>query len=90
MIHCFHGVSQARGRHNNKKESPMTDTHAERGWLTMAQYAEAKAVSPSTVKRWKLQGLIPFRQVGRIVRIPRQALDFDWLQRWRDQRPTPE
>lgn len=68
----------------------MVDTNIERGWLTMAEYAEAKAVSPSTVKRWKLQGLIPFRQIGRIVRIPHQALDFDWLQHWRDKRPRPE
>ena len=90
MIHYGNGVLQARRHHDNEKETPMTDTHAERGWLTMTEYAEAKAVSPSTVKRWKLQGLIPFRQVGRIVRIPRQALDYDWLQRWRDQRPTPE
>lgn len=90
MIHSSHGVLQAR-EHPNKKENPqMTHTPPEHGWLTMAQYAKAKAVSPSTVKRWKLEGLIPFRQVGRIVRIPRQALDYDWLQRWRDQQPTPE
>lgn len=68
----------------------MNEINIERGWLTMAEFAKAKAVSPSTVKRWKLQGLIPFRQVGRIVRIPRQALDFEWLQRWRDKYFRPE
>jgi len=90
MIYYGNGVSQVRGRPDKRERTPMTDTNAERGWLTMAEYAEAKAVSPSTVKRWKLEGLIPFRQVGRIVRIPRQALDFEWLQRWREKRPAPE
>jgi hypothetical protein len=45
----------------------ITDSQAPR-WLTMAQYAKAMGLSLSSVKRMKLTGAIPFRQVGRIVR----------------------
>ena len=66
-----------------------TDSPAPR-WLTMAQYAKAMGLSLSSVKRMKLTGAIPFRQVGRIVRIPADATDWAWLKRWRERTPEPE
>jgi excisionase family DNA binding protein len=66
-----------------------TDSQAPR-WLTMAQYAKAMGLSLSSVKRMKLAGGIPFRQVGRIVRIPAEATDWAWLKRWRTRTPEPE
>jgi excisionase family DNA binding protein len=67
----------------------ITDSQAPR-WLTMAQYAKAMGLSLSSVKRMKLTGAIPFRQVGRIVRIPTEATDWAWLKRWRTRTPRPE
>lgn len=54
-------------------------------WITMADYADLTGISLSKVKRLKLEGRLPYIQEGRVVRIPIQATDFDWLQTWRDQ-----
>jgi len=56
-------------------------THPPR-WLTMAEYALARGISYSKVKRMKLEGRLPCIQDGRTVRIPAQALDYDWLTTW--------
>lgn len=52
-------------------------------WLTMAQYAELTQTSLSSVKRLKQAGQLPYTQFGRSIRIPIDALNFDWLTTWR-------
>jgi len=69
---------------------PMTTDSPAPRWLTMAQYAKTMGLSLSSVKRMKIAGAIPFRQVGRIVRIPTEATDWTWLKRWRERTPAPE
>ena len=54
-------------------------------WLTMAQYANQTQTSVSSVKRLKQAGLLPYAQFGRSVRIPSAALNFEWLQNWRNE-----
>jgi excisionase family DNA binding protein len=51
----------------------------------MSQFATQTGLSQSKVKRMKLEGKIPFLQDGRTVRIPIQALEYDWLTNWRQQ-----
>lgn len=53
-------------------------------WLTMAQYAELTQTSLSSVKRLKYAGQLPYTQFGRLIRIPRQALNYEWLHNWRN------
>jgi excisionase family DNA binding protein len=66
-----------------QKEEQMITTAPQ--WLTMSQFAAQAGLSNSKVKRMKLEGNIPFFQDGRTVRIPIQALDYDWLINWRNQ-----
>jgi len=66
-----------------QKEEQMITTAPQ--WLTMSQFAAQAGLSHSKVKRMKLEGNIPFFQDGRTVRIPIQALDYDWLSNWRNQ-----
>lgn len=54
-------------------------------WLTMGQYADQTQTSVSSVKRLKQAGLLPYTQFGRSVRIPSAALNFEWLQKWRNE-----
>ena len=79
MIHCVHTVLQAKKRKGTK----MITTAPK--WLTMSQFATQTGLSQSKVKRMKLEGNIPFLQDGRTVRIPIQALEYDWLTNWRQQ-----
>ena len=51
-------------------------------WLTMTEYAQFAHLSLSKVKRMKLTGALPCWQDGRCVRIPAQALDYQWLHEW--------
>jgi excisionase family DNA binding protein len=51
----------------------------------MSQFATQTGLSQSKVKRMKLEGKIPFLQDGRTVRIPIQALEYEWLTNWRQQ-----
>jgi len=54
-----------------------------RRWLKMSEFADIMGISYSTVKRLKLANEIPFRQEGKIVRIPIEATEFEWLENWR-------
>ena len=58
------------------------DSNAE--WLTMSQYADLTQTSVSSVKRLKYAGQLPYTQFGRLIRIPRQALNYEWLHNWRN------
>jgi len=49
----------------------------------MSQYANAVGISYSKAKRMKLEGRLPYLQDGRTIRIPEQALDYEWLAQWR-------
>lgn len=43
--------------------------------ITVEQAAERLQVKPNTVRAWIKQGRIPGRKIGRVFRIPEQALD---------------
>jgi len=49
----------------------------------MKEYANLTGMSLSKVKRLKRERRIPFIQEGRVVRIPVQAVDYGWLETWR-------
>ena len=68
------------------KETPMNETITPK-WLTMAEYADLMGVSESKVKRMKLANQLPYVQEGLTVRIPREATDYQWLTRWREENP---
>jgi len=53
-------------------------------WLTMNQYADLTQTSVSSVKRHIYADKLPYTRFGRTVRIPRQALNYEWLTTWRD------
>ena len=46
-------------------------------FLRPRQAAEALNISPRTLRNWLRQGRIPYRKIGRVVLIPRKALE-DW------------
>lgn len=46
-------------------------------FLRPKQAAEALNISQRTLRNWLRQGLIPYRKIGRVVLIPRKALE-DW------------
>ncbi len=48
--------------------------------MTVEQAADKLQVKPNTIRTWIKQGRIPGRKIGRIYRIPEQALDQ--LCRW--------
>ena len=43
--------------------------------ITVEQAAERLQVKPNTIRVWIKQGHIPGRKIGRVYRIPEQALD---------------
>ena len=43
--------------------------------ITVEQAAERLQVRPNTIRTWIKQGRIPGRKIGRVYRIPEQALD---------------
>jgi excisionase family DNA binding protein len=43
--------------------------------ITVEQAAEKLQVKPNTIRTWIKQGRIPGRKIGRVFRIPEQALD---------------
>ena len=43
--------------------------------ITVEQAADRLQVKPNTVRAWIKQGRIPGRKIGRVYRIPEQALD---------------
>jgi excisionase family DNA binding protein len=52
-------------------------------YLTMSEYSNKAGISLSQIKRLKLANRLPFIQEGKLVRIPAQALDYEWLSNWR-------
>ncbi|GBD35304.1 hypothetical protein HRbin36_00415 [bacterium HR36] len=46
-------------------------------FLRPRQAAEALNISPRTLRNWLRQGRIPYRKIGRVVLIPKKALE-DW------------
>jgi excisionase family DNA binding protein len=52
-------------------------------YLTMSEYSDKSGISLSKVKRLKMAHRLPFIQEGKVVRIPAQALDYEWLTNWR-------
>jgi hypothetical protein len=52
-------------------------------FLTMTEYSTKSGISLSKVKRLKMAHRLPFIQEGKVVRIPAQALDYEWLTNWR-------
>ena len=55
-------------------------------YLTMSEYSIKAGISLSQVKRLKLANRLPFIQEGKLVRIPAQALDYNWFTNWRTNR----
>ncbi len=43
--------------------------------ITVEQAADRLQVKPNTIRTWIKQGRIPGRKIGRVYRIPEQALD---------------
>lgn len=43
--------------------------------ITVEQAAERLQVKPNTIRTWIKEGRIPGRKIGRVYRIPEQALD---------------
>jgi excisionase family DNA binding protein len=66
------------------KETKMNETKTPK-WLTMAEYADLMGISESKVKRMKLAHQLPYVQEGLTVRIPREATDYLWLTKWREE-----
>jgi hypothetical protein len=54
-------------------------------YLTMTEYSTKSGISLSKVKRLKMTHRLPYLQEGKVVRIPALALDYDWLNNWRQQ-----
>lgn len=64
---------------SNIKEKTAANTAIQRGFYSVKEAAEFVGVDTKTIRRMIDRGELPARMLGRIIRIPASALEFDAL-----------